>query len=76
MMEQLIRRLNSLPNSYYEFVDSVVDYAKAKNSHLELLLNYVDNNESATPSDIIRFISYQPDFFEDSVPEDVESLVV
>ena len=61
-MELLIQRLNSMPNSYYEFVDSVVDYAKAKKTHFDLLLEYMDNNVSATPSDIIRFISHQPDF--------------
>ena len=74
-MELLIQKLNSIPNSYYEFVDSVVGYVKTKESRLALVTDYINNNESATPSDIIRFISFQPDFFEDSVPEDIESLV-
>lgn len=74
-MEQLIQRLNFIPNSYYEFVDSVIDYAESKESHLNLLNNFLDNNPSATPSDIIKFISFQTDFFEDSTPSDLDMLV-
>ena len=72
-VEQLIQKINSMPNSYYEFVDSVIDYARVKESHLDLLVEYLDNNKSATPSDIIKLISYQPDFFDDDLPEDVET---
>ncbi|MDO4965702.1 MAG: hypothetical protein Q4E51_03255 [Lachnospiraceae bacterium] len=74
-MEQLIQLLSHIPNSYYEFVDSVVNYAENKEEHYDILMKYLHENESATPSDIIRFISYQPDFFDDSVPVDEEILV-
>ena len=74
-MEQLISRLNSIPNSYFEFVDSIVDYADNNDSHLSILMDYLDHNPSATPSEIIRFISHQPDFFEDDAPVDIDSLV-
>jgi len=74
-MEQLIQRLNFIPNSYYEFVDSVVDYAESKESHLKILMEFLDKNPSATPSDIIKFITFQPDFFEDSAPMDLDTLV-
>ena len=74
-MDALISRLNSIPNSYYEFVDSVVDYAKSKASHLEVIMQYLDDNEESTPSDIIKFISTQPDFFDDDAPTDMNSLV-
>lgn len=74
-MERLIHRLNVIPNSYFEFVDSVVDYARLKESHFDIIMEYLDNNPTATPSDIIKFISFQPDFFEDSAPVDVDSLV-
>ena len=74
-MEKLIQRLNLIPNSYFEFVDSVVDYAELKESHFDIIMEYLDNNPTATPSDIIKFISFQPDFFEDSAPVDIDSLV-
>lgn len=62
-MNTLISKLNLLPNSYFEFVDSIIDYAEEKEEHLNLLLNFLNDNPSATPSDIIKFISFQPDFF-------------
>lgn len=74
-MEQLIERLNHIPNSYFEFVDSVVDYAGNKEAHFKLIMEYLDHNPDATPSDIIKFISFQPDFFADSVPMDTQVLV-
>lgn len=73
-MDELIQRLNSIPNSYYEFVDSVVDYAKMKGEHLSLLIDFLDGNPNSTPSDIIKFISFQPDFFEDSAPVGIDIL--
>ena len=74
-MEQLIQRLNLMPNSYYEFVDSMVDYAKSKESHFRLLMDFLDKNETATPSDVIKFISFQSDFFDDNAPMDENVLV-
>ena len=29
-MEELIERLNKIPDAYFEFIDSVVDYADEK----------------------------------------------
>ena len=68
-MEELISKLNSIPNSYFEFVDTVVEYAEEKEVHLKLLIEYLNNNLSATPSDVLKFITYQPDFFDDEVNE-------
>lgn len=69
-MDTLISKLNALPNSYFEFVDSVVDYAKEKEGHLDLLLDFLNDNSLVTPSDVIRFISSQPDFFDSDAPVD------
>ena len=74
-MEELIMRLNLIPNAYFEFVDSVIDYAEEKESHYVLIKNYLDNNPCASPSDIIKLISSQPDFFDDDVPMEVDALV-
>lgn len=74
-MESLIYRLNTIPNSYYEFIDSVVSYASASNEHYTLLMCYLDSNPTATPSGIIKFISLQPDFFDDEVPAETDELV-
>ncbi|MBQ1171094.1 MAG: hypothetical protein IIX48_00665 [Lachnospiraceae bacterium] len=63
-MEELISRLNAISNSYFEFVDSVIDYAEEKETHLYLITEYLNTNPSATPSDVLKFISFQPDFFD------------
>ena len=44
-MEELIERLNKIPNAYFEFIDSVVDYADEKETHLDLIMNYLKNNK-------------------------------
>lgn len=73
-MEELIEKLNKLPNAYFEFIDSVVDYAEEKESHFELIMGFLKDNSSVTPSDIIRLISTQPDFFDDESPVDPDAL--
>lgn len=74
-MEELIEKLNNLPNAYFEFIDSVVDYAEENELHFELILEFLKNNSSVTPSDIIRLISTQPDFYDDESPVEPDALV-
>lgn len=62
-MENLICKLKAIPNSYFEFVDSVIDYIDQNSERLELVMNYLNHNPSATPSDVLKFITFQPDFF-------------
>ena len=74
-MEELIEKLNNLPNAYFEFIDSVVDYAEENELHFELIMEFLKNNSSVTPSDIIRLISTQPDFYDDESPVESDALV-
>lgn len=74
-MEELIEKLNNLPNAYFEFIDSVVDYAEENELHFELIMEFLKNNSSVTPSDIIRLISTQPDFYDDESPVEPNALV-
>ena len=74
-MEELIERLNKIPDAYFEFIDSVVDYADEKEAHFELIMNYLKSNSSVTPSDVIRLISTQPDFYDDESPIESDALV-
>ncbi|MCQ2515479.1 MAG: hypothetical protein MJ094_01285 [Saccharofermentans sp.] len=64
-MDNLIKRLYAVPDSYFEFVDSIIDYASSDASHYTLIMNYLNNNKESTSSDILYFISTQPDFFDD-----------
>lgn len=65
-METFTIRLNNVVDSYYGFVVAVLTYVKNKESRLEVVENYMNNNPSALSSDILEFISEQEDFFEDA----------
>ncbi len=75
-MENLIKRLNSIPNAYFEFIDSTLDYAKSKPEHVELLNDYLENHQNPTTSDIIRLISTQPDFYEDEFVDETKEAIM
>lgn len=65
-METFAIKLNNVADSYYGFVVAVLTYINNKNSRLELVENYMNNNPSALSSDILEFISSQDDFYEDA----------
>lgn len=65
-MKELIILLTSIEDSYSDFVFAMQNYAKKKPLRLEVLVNYIKNNPQANSSDVIKFVSEQPDFFEDA----------
>lgn len=65
-MEAFTIKLNNIADSYYGFVVAVLTYVKNKESRLEVVENYINNNPSALSSDILEFISEQDDFYEDA----------
>ncbi len=68
-MKELSEKLYDLPNVYEDFIYGTVDYAKEKPEHLDILLNYLRNNDNLTTSDVVYFITTQPDFFDDEAIE-------
>ncbi len=71
-MEELVKKLNSIPNSYFAFVAGIVTYAKKKPERLEKVMTFIDSSDSLTPSDVVKFVMLQPDFHEDGLSmEDV-----
>ena len=65
-MEELIKRLNGVEDSYYGFVAGVVTYVKKKQSRVDAVNDYLDNHPDAVTSEILDFISRQDDFYEDA----------
>ncbi len=63
-MEELIKRLNEIPNSYFDFVAGVVTYVKQKPKRLKNVMEFLDESKDITPSDVVKFIMQQPDFHE------------
>ena len=44
----------------------MLHYAKKKKSRLVVLTDFIKKNKDLTTSDIIEFVSSQPDFYEDA----------
>lgn len=66
-MDELVIKLNSIPNSYFGFVAGVTSYAKKKHERLKKILDFINNSKSVTASDIVYFIMSQPDFHEEGL---------
>ena len=63
-MEELVRKLNAIPNSYFGFVAGIITYTKKKPERLKRLLDYIDSSKDLTPSDVVKFVMSQSDFHE------------
>lgn len=68
-LEELKKRLENIKDSYFDFVDAIIHYAKRKQEHIDLLNKFLDEHPETSTSDVVYFVSIQPDFFEDSVPQ-------
>lgn len=66
-VEELIKKLNEMPNSYFGFVAGIVTYTKKKPERLEKVLDYINSNNELSPSDVVKFVMMQPDFHEDGL---------
>ncbi len=67
-LEDLKQRLISIDRSYHAFVVGILVYAKKKQSRLDAVIEFIDTHDGITPSDVIEYVSHQPDFYEDSAP--------
>ena len=63
--EELMILLNRIEDSYPDFVSAIMYYAEKKESRFEKVMDYLSNNPNVLSSDVIEFISDQPDFNED-----------
>ncbi len=66
-MEELVNKLNAIPDSYFGFVLGIMTYAKKKPSRLQKVLRFIDSSDNLTTSDVVKFVIDQPDFYEDGV---------
>ena len=65
-MAELKELLEHIDDSYKDFVDAICHYAQKSPSRLEILLAYIKANPTVKSSDVVRFVSDQPDFYEDA----------
>ena len=65
-MNELEQLLINIDRSYPDFVGAILQYARKKPSRLEAVLDYIKKHPEANSSDVILFVSQQPDFAEDA----------
>ncbi len=71
-MNELSELLTKIDCSYADFVDAIMHYAKKNSSRMERLMDYLKQNPNANSSDVVRFVSEQPDFADDAAYIQVE----
>lgn len=70
-MENFKTTLENIEDSYYGFVAAVITYVKKKQSRFDAVRSFIINNPKALSSDILQFITNQPDFFEDTYTQPI-----
>ena len=66
MTDKLSELLNGIEDAYYDFVSAILHYAEKKESRQRALIAFIASNPGVKSSDVIRFVSDQPDFIEDA----------
>mgnify|MGYP006988833824 CR=1 FL=1 len=61
-MTELITKLSMISDVYDDFILGVINYAKKKPEHVDILLDYINSDEDVMTSDVVKFIMLQPDF--------------
>ena len=65
-MRELTSLLNAVPDSYFDFVLAIINYAKKKETRMMNVLDYLHTHPSAMSSDVVQFVAGQSDFYEDA----------
>ncbi|MBQ7563245.1 MAG: hypothetical protein IJT16_04570 [Lachnospiraceae bacterium] len=68
--------LQNVADSYEDFVLGMMNYAKYSSEREERLITYVKENPHALSSDIIEYVSNQPDFYDDASEETIEEVII
>lgn len=69
-VSELAKLLWQIKDAYWSYVVGVTLYAKKTPERMKTVIEYVKSHMDATTSDIVWFISNQPDFHDDAAPCD------
>lgn len=72
-MAELKERLDEVKDAYVDFQAAIISYAKKKPERHDKVMDFLKRNPSAMSSDILEFISNQPDFYEDAACHDKQN---
>ena len=65
-LQKLMVRLEEVSGSYPSFVLAALQYAERNTENTDKLHEFLDKNPTASTSDILYYVSVQPDFYDDS----------
>lgn len=71
-MEELEKRLNNVTRSYEDFVLGIMCYIDNKENRCKAVNDYLNENPNATSSEVIWFVTNQPDFFDTAYEEEYD----
>lgn len=60
------KRLEAISDSYNDFIEGIWVYARVSLKRYNKVIDYLEKNPGVLSSDVIRFISLQDDFHDDS----------
>ncbi|MBR7000931.1 MAG: hypothetical protein IKI01_10050 [Lachnospiraceae bacterium] len=63
-MDILFRKLVAIPDTYSAFIVSVLLYADRNTECLNRMIRFIDTSENLTSSDVLQFMTNQPDYCE------------
>ncbi len=66
LIRKLQDRLESVPDAYPDFVTGIIHYARKRPERMNSVMEYLGEHPDALSSDVVRFVSDQPDFMEDN----------
>ena len=69
-MTELTEKLNQIPDTYHGFIVAVQNYVKKSPERLAIVSDYLNTHPEALTSDVLEFISNQPDFYDDAAYDD------
>ena len=72
-LESLVDKLRAVKDWYLDFESGVISYARKKPERTANVLTYLISHPEAATSDIVEFISNQPDFYEDAAYPDKQN---
>ena len=63
-VKKLQDRLVMVPDTYSDFVSGIIHYSLKKPERMNVVMEYLEKHPDAMSSDIVKFVSDQPDFME------------
>ena len=67
-LQELKTRLLHIKDAYHSFIVGIMVYAEKKQTRVDAIAKFLDEHPDATTSDVVGFVSNQPDFYDDAAP--------